>query len=299
MQPKTKNSLALLGCLFLLYISWGSSFLMTKIGLNYFPGIMLSGCRMLVAGILLYTYSVVCGEKTKITIADVRQNMLLGFFLVFMASGLLTKGQEYISSGFAAILCGAVPIWMVLAEWLFFGGKRPALRQCIGLAVGFMALVGLHMDHGGEQNISFFGVSLAIVSTWAWVFGSNLSKKYSGTSAHSLVRSSSFLMIIGGLETLFFALLAGERFSEIVLTVEAVTVFTVLVLLSSIVGYISYFWLLYHARSVVAISYEYVNPVIALYLGWLFLGEQVDLNMLIMCGVMVSSVFLVVSHGKE
>lgn len=299
MRPKTKSVLALIACLFCLYISWGSSFLVTKIGLNYFPGIILSGSRMVVAGILLYSYSIIRHEKTKISIADIKQNALLGFFLVLLASGLLTKGQEYVPSGVAAMLCGAVPIWMVLAEWLFFGGERPALKQIIGLVTGFMALLGMHIDYDGGRGISFVGVTLIIISTWAWVFGSYLSKKYSGTSRHSLVRSSSLLMLIGGVETLIFALLVGERFSEVTLNLEAIGVFASLVLLSSIVGYMSYFWLLYHVRSVVAISYEYVNPVIALYLGWLFLNEQVSSSMILMCAVMVGSVFLVVSHGKE
>jgi len=299
MRPKTKNSLALMGCLLLLYVSWGSSFIGSKIALAYFPGFMLSGLRIVIGGGILLTYTYIRREKSSITWEDIKKNAVLGIFLVLISSGFLTKGQESVPSGTAAMLCGAVPIWMMLSEWLFWGEKRPAIRQFVGLALGFSALVWLNVHQGAQGETSTFGITLVVLSTLAWIYGSHISKKYSINTTQSIVRSTGLLMTVGGVETLIFSLLVGERLDVAGLDMKAFWSLSYLVLMASIIGYTSYLWLLYHARSVVAISYEYVNPVIAIYLGWLIGGETIDPIVVAACLLLVSSVFLVISHGKD
>ena len=299
MRPKTKNSLALLGCLFLLYISWGSSFIGSKIALEYFPGFMLSGLRMTIAGFLLITFTYVRREKSTITWKDIKKNSVLGIFLVLMSSGFLSKGQESIPSGTAAMLCGSVPIWMMLSEWLFWGEKRPAMIQFFGLFLGFGALVWLNIHQGVQGEASLFGIGLVVASTFAWIYGSHVSKKYHTNTEQSIVRSTGLLIGIGGIETLIFSYIVGERIDVSLLDMNAFWSLSYLVVMASIIGYTSYLWLLYHARSIVAISYEYVNPVIAIYLGWLLGGETIDPTVVAACLVLVGSVFLVISHGKD
>ena len=299
MRPKTKNSLALLGCLFLLYISWGSSFIGNKIALQYFPGIMLSALRMIVAGAILLSYTYIRREKSNITWEDIKRNAVLAIFLVLISSGFLSKGQESVPSGTTAMFFGAVPMWMMLAGWLLWGERRPTIKQFTGLLIGLIALLWLNIHQGLEGETSLVGVALIICSSLAWVYGSHISKSYSVNTSQSIIRSTGLLMWIGGLETLVFSLLIGERLDVSLLNTDALLAFSYLVIMASIIGYTSYLWLLYHARPIIAISYEYVNPVIAIYLGWLLAGETIDPTTVAACTLLVSSVFLVVSHGKD
>lgn len=299
MHQKTKNKFMLIGCLFLLYISWGSSFIGNKIALEYFPGIMLSGIRMTIGGVLLLLYTYIRREKSSITWDDIKKNLVLGIILVLISSGFVSKGQETVPSGMTAMLLGAVPIWMMLGEWLFWGGKKPTIVQFAGLCLGFGALVWLNVQQGIQGKTSAFGVGIIVFSTFAWIYGSHISKKYHVSATQSILRSTGLLMAIGGLETFVFSLVVGERLDVFSLNMNAFWSLSYLVFMSSIIGYTSYLWLLYNARAIVAISYEYVNPVIAIYLGWLLGGESINLTVIIACLVLVSSVFLVTSHGKH
>lgn len=298
MHQKTKNKFTLIGCLLLLYVSWGSSFIGNKIALEYFPGIMLSGIRMTIGGFILLAYTYIRREKSFITWEDIKQNLGLGLFLVLISSGFLSKGQETVPSGTAAMLLGLVPIWMMLGEWLFWGGKRPTIVQFAGLCLGFSALLWLNIHQGAQGETSMFGIGVIISSTFAWIYGSHLSKKWHNNTKQSVIRSTGLLMAIGGLETLVFSLIIGERLDIYSLHIDAFLPLAYLIFMSSIIGYTSYLWLLYNARSIVAISYEYVNPIIAIYLGWLLGGESINMTVITACLLLVSSVFLVTSHGK-
>lgn len=298
MHQKTKNKFILIGCLFLLYISWGSSFIGNKIALEYFPGVMLSGLRMTIGGSLLLLYTYIRREQSSITWEDIKKNLGLGIILVLISSGFVSKGQETVPSGTAAMLLGAVPIWMMLGEWLFWGGKKPTIVQFTGLCLGFSALVWLNIHQGIQGETSLFGVGIIVFSTFAWIYGSHISKKCNVNTKQSILRSTGLLMGIGGIETLIFSLLIGERLDVFSLNMNAFWSLSYLVFMASIVGYTSYLWLLYNARAIVAISYEYVNPVIAIYLGWLLGGEPINMTVVMACLLLVSSVFLVTSHGK-
>lgn len=160
LTTRQKHIAQVLGCLTLVYISWGSCFISIKFAIESFPPFMMCGLRMMLAGVLLYLWSWARGERNLPTRKDLSQSFVLAFFMVFMASGFLAKGQESISSGTAAMILGAVPIWMVLGGWLFCGDPRPSLVQFFGLGTGFAGLILLSVNQTASGTDSGWGLSL-------------------------------------------------------------------------------------------------------------------------------------------
>lgn len=299
LSKERKTTLFVLFCLALLYISWGSSFLFTKLGLAYIPGVLLGGVRAICAGIILFALGIFTQGYYKISWADIKYATILALFQVFCSSALLTKGQETITSGLAALLCGTVPLLMMLGEWLLWGGKRPNFKHFIGLAIGIGAIASINISTLFTGEISIVGLTLAIVSVLAWVYSGHYSKMCCTNNSLYIFQSTGLILFIGGLECLVFGFLIGERWDLSLFDFNGFLILSFLVLMSSIVGYTTYLWLLYHVRPAVAFSYEYVNPVIALGLGALFLGEELTINHIIACAALLGSVFLVSSYGKE
>ncbi len=291
----TINHCKILACLFLLYISWGSTYLGIKLSLPVLPPFLMCGLRMLLAGILLYALTGLHGERAHPCSRDLRHTGLLAVFMVLIASGFLSKGQESIPSATAAIISGAVPIWMLLAGWLFAGEPRPTLRQALGLCGGFAGLVLLAFSRHGGGHASALGMLWVFGSTLGWIAGSLYSKRRRVSTALSPLRSCALLLILGGVQSLLAGLLWGEpgQIRPENITPAAVAGFSWLVLGGSLIAYSSYFWLLRNTPISIAVSYEYVVPVIGLLLAWLLGGETVTPQMALACGLTVCSVFFI------
>lgn len=299
LSKEKKKTIFVLFCLFLLYIAWGSSFFFTKLGLAYIPGVLLGGVRAVFAGILLFLLGIFTQGYYKISFGDIKYAAILALFQVFCSSALLTKGQETVPSGLAALLCGTVPLLMVLGEWLLWGGKRPHLKHFIGLTIGLTAIASLNISTLFSGDISVVGLCLCLASIFAWVFAGHYSTICCSSNKLYIFQSTGLILFIGGIESLAFGFAIGERWDLSLFDFNAFLVLSFLVLVSSIIGYTTYLWLLYHVRPAVAFSYEYVNPVIALALGAFFLGESLTAYHIISCIALLGSVFLVSNYGKE
>lgn len=288
-------------CLVLVYISWGSTFIGNRFCLESFPAFFLCGIRMMSAGLLLYFVTWLQGERHSPTRKDLIHSFILAIFMVFISSGFLSKGQESVDSGTASMMMGTVPAWMVLGGWLFYKEPRPSIAQFLGLAGGFTGIVilGFHQSVSGSQ--SFFGILTVLISALAWVVGSFYSKSHAGETKLSVMRNSGVLMFLGGFQAMLFSVFSGEaaEFSTAALSLESVLSLIYLIIFGAIIAYTCYFWLLIHTRTVVAISYEFVNPVIGVFLGWLLANEHIDTTIVFACLLMVSSVFLVIQHHEK
>jgi len=294
------QAIQILGCLFLLYLAWGSGFLATHFAIQVFPPFMMLGIRMTCAGILLILLSALRGNRTLPTRADLKQSLILAFFMVFISGGLLTKGQETVASGTAALILGAIPIWMSLAGWLFYGEKKPGLMQSIGLLGGFSGLLLLSFFGPHDLAASLSGISLIFIATLSWVFGSFYSKQHASETKLSIIQSTGLFMLIGGCQSLLFSLLIGEMyaFDPSSITLKGLLAVAYAIFVGAIIGYTCYFWLLLHTRTIVAISFEFVTPIIGVFLGWWLAGEAVNLPTIFACALTTISVFFVISEGK-
>lgn len=221
--------------------------------------------------------------------------MVLALFMVFISSCCLSKGQDSVPSGTAAMISGTVPLWMVVGGWLLLREPRPTRLQFTGLGMGTLGLVvlGAHQCLAGVP--SPWGLLLLVVSALGRVAGSFYSKRHAAETRLSVMRNSALIMFLGGAQSLLAGWLFGERVDWTEVTTVSGTALLTLIFLGAIVAYTCYFWLLMHTRTAVAVSYEYVNPVIGVFLGWLLAGEQVDGMVILVCCAVVGSVFFVVS----
>lgn len=299
--PRRLHTAQVITCLLLVYLSWGSGFIAIKFALESFPAFILCGFRMTAAGVLLYALTWVRGERVSPSRDDLAHSFVLAFFMVFISSGLLAKGQESVSSGTAAMILGAVPIWMVLGGWLFYGEPKPSKIQSGGLLAGFSGLFMLSLHQGLSGNDSPRGLFLVLCAAFGWVIGSFYSKKFGAQSKISVMRASALLMATGGLQSLLWAFLSGDfdHFSISGIKYTSWLALSYLITFGAIIAYTCYFWLLLHTRTVVAISYEYINPVIGVFLGWLLGGERVDAVIISACCLTVLSVFFVISQQQS
>lgn len=296
------NHLKIFVALCLLYISWGSTYIGIKFSLPVLPAFFMCGLRMAFAGILLYAATWVSGERVHPSWRDIRYNAMLAFFMVLVASGFLSKGQEYISSGTAAVINGAVPIWMLVSGWLFAGEPRPTLRQCFGLCGGFAGLVLLASSQGSGDTEAIGGMLWVFVGTLGWIAGSLYSKSHPMPSLLSPLRACAVLLFLGGLQSLLTGLLWGELDAVHLenINLSAILGFSWLVVGGALLGYSCYFWLLRNTPMTMAISYEYAVPVIGMFLGWLLGGETITPRMMLACCLTVGSViFIIMDRHRE
>lgn len=298
-KKQKKGLVFIIFCLFMLYVSWGTSFFFTRLGLNYIPGVLLGGIRATISGILLFGLGVLTQGYFKISLSDLKNAGFLAVFQVMISSAFLTKGQETIPSGMAALLCGTIPLFMVLGEWLLWGGKRPKFKHVLGLAIGLTAIGSINVNTLFSGEVSIVGLSLSLLAVLAWVYSGHFSKICCMSNSLYIFQSTGLILFLGGLESILFGYAIGERWDVGLMDFNGVLILAYLVLMPSIVGYTSYLWLLYHVRPAVALSYEYVNPVIALVLGNAYLGESLTVYHGIACAALLGSVFLVSSYGKE
>ena len=295
--------------LFLLYISWGSTYICLKFCMLVAGPFTVCGTRMLAGGMLLSLLLLLTGRWQRPSRADLLHAAWLALFMVLMASGLLAKGQESISSSTAAIIAASTPITMLVAGWLFAGEPRPTRLQCGGLLGGGAGLLLLTLGRQEAQGVvqavgqsSYVGMLWVFAGTLGWVAGTLISRRVGHRSSLGSTQSCALLLMLGGLESLLAAALWGEGASLHLDQIgwQAAFSFTWLVVGGSIIAYYSYFWLLAHASIATAVSYEYVIPVIGVLLGWWLGGEALTLRIALSCVLIVGSVFFVIwgKHNK-
>lgn len=305
----SSRGLRILFNLFLLYISWGSTYICLKLCMHACGPFTLCGVRMLCGGLLLAVLLALSGRWRQPRGADWRHAAWLAVFMVLMASGFLARGQQGISSSTAAIITASTPISMLLAGWLFAGEKRPTLMQCVGLLGGGAGLILLALGRAETQagtlpaqGDSVAGMIWVFAATWGWVAGTLVSRRFPHASGLSGMQSCALLLICGGLESLLVAACAGEAALLQPGEIGAAELFAFgwLTVGGSIIAYYAYFWLLSHASIATAVSYEYVVPVIGVFLGWHIGGEAVTWRILPTCVLIVGSVFFVMwdKHNK-
>jgi drug/metabolite transporter (DMT)-like permease len=276
-----------------IYLIWGSTYLGIRFAIETLPPFIMAGGRFLIAGVLLYVFARSRGA-TRPTRAHWRGAAIVGTLLLMGGNGAVTWAEQHVASGATALLVAMVPFWMVLLDWLRPGGRRPAASVWVGIAVGFAGLALLigpgHVVQGAGSAL---GVAALAVGTLCWATGSLLSRGLPRPDSPLL--GVGMQMLVGGTVLMLAGLLSGEASRVAVHDVSARSVLAVtyLVLFGSIVAYSSYVWLLRVAPPAVVSTYAYVNPVIAVFLGWLLAGETVTLRTLIAAAIIIGAVGLI------
>jgi drug/metabolite transporter (DMT)-like permease len=278
-----------------LYILWGSTYLGIKFAVQTLPPFLMAGGRFLLAGTVLYTILRWFGAPRP-TLAQWVDATRIGALLLLLGNGLLTWGQQTVPSGQAALIIATTPLWMVILEWLFYKGKRPGLRIWLGLAVGFAGAALLIRPTAqtalSSATFSLAGMLAMVASPVAWSVGSLETRRRPGT--HPLL-ASAMQMLTGGAMLVVAGSLFGEWPVLLSRTIapRSVAAFFYLVVFGGLIGFTTYAWLLRVASPTAVTTYAYVNPLIAVLLGWLVAGETLDARILAAAGLIVGAVVLI------
>lgn len=283
-----------------IYIIWGSTYLAILIAIKNIPPFLMAGARFLTAGLLLFAWCRLRGATLPAS-SSLRKISFGGILMLFFGTGTVVWVEQYISSGLAAIIVAALPLWFVVLDkrqWKFHFSNR---RIIAGLLVGFAGVLLLFAD---SKSFSFAGDKMKIISffvlmggTVSWAIGS-LYSKYTPVEGSPAMKAA-IQMMAAGAASLIAGFISGEhhRFAWSNIHWQAVVAFTYLITIGSLVGYMAYVWLLGVRSAAMVGTYAYVNPAVAVFLGWLIAGEQISRQQLIALAVILLGVLLVSLPG--
>lgn len=257
-------------------IIWGTTYLAIRIGVHDLPPFLFAGLRWIAAGALLLAYL----RMKRFGMPDKKQilhNAVIGILLLGFGNGLVVIGEQTIPSGLASLIITTSPFWMFGMETAVSPRRHVSILTLAGLLLG---LSGIALIFGSDlqyvmKKENLYGIISLIFAVITWAAGTVYSKKIK-MNTHPLMNASVQMIIAGGLQTLL-GLALGES-GRLSLTTESSLAFLYLVFFGSLVGYTSFIYAIEHLPVSLVSTYAYINPIIALLLGWLVLGEQLSLS---------------------
>lgn len=279
-----------------LYIIWGSTYLAIRVAIEHIPPFFLVATRFFIAGGLLTVWCLYKGEqfpsfKSFVTIG------VGGVLMLFLGNGAVSWAEQYLASGLAAIIVATVPLWFVLldkSQWLYyFSNKRIVLGVLIGFAGVLMLFAGngsVELSGDKMKIISFF---VLIVGTIGWAVGS-LYSKYKMV-AGSVTMKAAVQMLAAGIVSVIAGFVSNEQQHLVIsaIPMQSWMALLYLIVFGSLVGYMSYIWLLSVRPASIVGTYAYVNPIVAVFLGWLILNEKITSSQVVALLVILAGVVLV------
>jgi drug/metabolite transporter (DMT)-like permease len=278
------------------YIIWGTTYLAILLAIKHIPTFFLAGSRFLIAGQILYIWCRLQGEETP-EVGSLKKIAFSGVLMNFMGTGAVVWVEQYLPTGIAAIIVATLPLWFVVLdkhEWKHYFSN---IWIIIGLLVGFAGVMLLFSDRSGfsfrndrMKLISFF---VMLGGTISWAIGS-LYSKYKHTEGSTTMKVA-IQMSAAGIIALLIGFIKGEQnnFSLSEVSINSFAALGYLIVMGSLVGYLAYVWLLSVRPPSLVGTYAYVNPVIAVFLGWLIAGEQISRQKIIALVVILLGVVLV------
>jgi drug/metabolite transporter (DMT)-like permease len=281
-----------------IYLIWGSTYLGIRVGVETMPPFLMAGMRFAIAGVLIFGFLLLRGASWP-TAGQWKDQAIIGVFLLLGGNAVVSWCELRVPSGITSLVLGASPLIVVLFEWLRPGGKRPRFGLLMGVAVGIAGLallLGPGSIPEGDRPPTVYFVIL-ILSSLSWWTGSFYSKHI--TSGTPLLMASSMQMLCGSVSMLLTGLILGEGrgFHLASISAHSWEAFAYLVTAGSIVAFPVYVWLLEHSTPASVSTYAYVNPVVAVFLGWLMLGEPLNLRIILAAAIIIGSV-AIITIGK-
>ena len=279
-----------------IYLIWGSTYLAIRFGIETFPPFLLAGTRHLIAGVVLFPLALHrSGERP--TARNWRAAALVGVLLLLLGNGAVCWAEQTVPSGVAAILVATVSLWMVIVEWLRPGGARPGVRVFIGLVLGFSGLLFLvgPSHFGGAERVNPIGATVLALGALCWATGSVFSKHIA--LPRSPLLGTAMQSLAGGVALLIAGFFSGEMsaFDVHRVSLRSALALLYLIVFGSWIGFTAYTYLLGVATPARVGTYAYVNPVVAMFLGWALASEPVTLRTLSAAAVILTAVVLVIT----
>jgi len=281
------------------YLIWGSTYLAIRYAIETIPPFFMMGIRSLIAGSALFLWSFKKGERVR------REEFLpllfLGILFFLLGHGLLAWAQKTVASGIAAVLIASDPLWIGLIETFTFKEFRLNRKQIAGLILGFagVGLLFLPTSDAMTYQINPFGSFIILMSAISWSVGAVYSR--AAKLPKSSVLSAGLELIIGGILLCIVAWMIGEfrNFHFSMISIRSVFALSYLIIFGSIITFTAYVWLLTVTTATRVATHTYVNPVIAVLLGWAFAGERFTTLALLASSVIVFSVYLMLESKQR
>ena len=305
MAQKTAPRWLIWVALWTVYIIWGSTYLAIRVMVRTLPPLLSGGLRFVLAGVILLGVLAVRrgAVATSIGRRELVSCTIVGTALLLGGNGLVSIAEERVPSALAALMIASTPLWVVLLRSIF-DGRVPG-ATLLGVAVGFIGVGILVLPGASSSGVPIAGLLLLLVAALSWASGSFMSTRL--RFPRDPLVSTGFQMLSGGVVMTLVALVGGEgadfHFSE--LSRPSILAFAYLVIAGSLLAFTAYSWLLRNAPISKVATYAYVNPVVAIFLGWWILHERITGSVLIGAAVIVSSVAFIIrkestpSHRQE
>ncbi len=284
----------ILAALVVLYLVWGSTYLAIRIAIETIPPLLMAGVRMLIAGVILVVYAWF-QRAPKPTWEECRDSAIVGTFLLLGGNGLVVWAAQKLPSGLLALLVGATPLSMVLVGWVSGFEGRPQWLTVLALIMGMTGLAWLVIprDVPGGLHVDLFSALAALGATLAWAIGSQYARRAKLPSSKSL--TIGIEMLIGGIELCLVSSMMGEfahvRVAQ--MSWQSIAALIYLIVFGSLIGFSAYIYLLEHTRPALATSYAFVNPLVAVVLGWAIRDEPIGVHVLFGGALIVLAVVLI------
>ena len=279
----------------LVYLFWGSTYLGIDIAVQSIPPALMCAVRFSIAGVVMLAVCALTGRKVWYSPKQIALAGVVGLLLLMGGNLTLAFAELAVASGLAALIIAITPLWFLVLDSMLLGDHHISGRGKAGLALGIMGLFVLFYPQLASSTVgrSEFWASLSLIGgSFSWALGSVLSKRWqSGVDVFS---GTAWQVTIAGAGCFVFAILDRD-FSRVVWTARGIGATMYLIVCGSWIGYTAYIWLLEHVPTSKVSTYAYVNPVVAVFLGWLILHERVDRFILAGSAIVVMSVILVTS----
>ncbi|HZS44184.1 MAG TPA: EamA family transporter [Blastocatellia bacterium] len=290
-----KPSTVLLVAAFLaIYFLWGATFLAMRFAVASLPPFFMTGTRQLTAGIILYIWARARGDAKPKTI-HWRSAAIIGALMLVFGNAMVVRSEQWVPSGLAAVLISTISLWMVLLDWLWRKNSRPNTGMIIGLVAGFggiLLLVGPNNLAGGRP-VELASAAVLIMAAFFWALGSIYTRHAPLPSSNLL--ATAMELVAGGVLLFIAGSVTGEwsRLDIGRVTTQSVLSLGYLIVFGSIVGMTAYTWLLKISSAARVGTYAFVNPVVAVVLGWFFAGERLTLRTILAAAIIVGAVALI------
>ncbi|MFL5601483.1 MAG: EamA family transporter [Gemmatimonadaceae bacterium] len=277
-----------------IYLVWGSTYLAIRYAVETIPPFLMGGLRFVISGALLYAWARYRGAQRPSRL-HWRNAIIAGGFLLLGGNGAVVWAEQFVPSGLTALLVSILPFWLVIIEWVRPPRRRPSGAVLIGLVLGFLGiivLVGLG-ELGGRGDIRPLGALVLILGSLSWAIGSFWSRD--AQLPESGLLTTGMEMLGGGVLLLIVGVATGELsdFDIQRVSAESIVGLAYLITFGSLLGFTSYIWLLDKVSPARLGTYAYVNPIVAVLLGWAVAGERLSARTVVAAVIVICAVALI------
>lgn len=288
---KTKLWTALIA----LYIVWGSTYLAMRFVVETMPPFMYAAMRFFISGAILFVWRRAAGDEIP-TLSNWKSTAIVGTLLLLGGNSLIAVAEKNVPSGIAALMISTSPFWLTLFEALRARGNKPTWQAVLGLLIGFggvFLLIGPANITGSNQKFALASTLLLLIAPMLWSLGSIYAR--GADMPKSGLMSTGMQMLASSLPLFIVSAATGELngFSLAQVSIHSWIGMLYLIVAGSLIGFVSYGWLLHNAPLSLTSTYAYVNPVVAVFLGWLLASEALNTRIVLASAIIIGSVIFI------